>query len=537
MYDSRNNCNAIIETASNKIIAGCLATKIPEGITTIGSWAFCGYENLTSITLPQSLKIIEGGAFAWLGLEEINIPENVTSIGSYAFNNCKQLETVKTYIKEPTEIPENAFKWGSSTATLYVPKGTVDKYKATKGWNVFSSIKENIESDINMDYLPFVDGGKSWYVARSIPGQDAIDEVEYYIPQGIEEVNGDGKAYYRMKAFINNTTETGTYLIREENRKIYLFDTDRQEEHLMFDYSLKAGDTYETYSPEYQKMVKYEVLSVSDYEEGPEIFSYVYDEETKNMTTRRRYLRKWVVQSDFEKVLCLDPKTWIEGVGSLEGPFASLYDTSYSLDHLAYVLFVGNASYLPFSFRESIGKLWFGCNLPTGEECYQSEGKHHQLTYELDGNRLHVYGKVLTHGGPNNYAYFIEEPTNDSSVRKLHFKIQEIGPLPDPLPDSDGLYLHTTDFYVPGFDPNLNYIIVDNQGEEHPVINKTPQNEYRPFIEGGKVWAVKVYPDGFGTVRNDTWMEYYYFDGDTIVGGQTCKRIGAALRGSKALLP
>jgi hypothetical protein len=372
----------------------------------------------------------------------------------------------------------------------------------------------------DFDYLPFVEEGKRWYVARFTPGHDDMDEIEYYIPVApfaVEKISGIN--YYKMKAIINNSTEIETYLIREEDRKVYLFDTDTQKEYLMFDYSLKAGDTYETYSYEYHKMVKYEVLSVSDYEEGPEVFSYVYDEETKNITKHRRYLRKWVVASDIEERLCLEPKTWIEGVGSLEGPFASLYDTSYSLDHLAYVLYNGDP-YLPFTFHESIGKLWFGCNMPTGEENYHSEDKHHHLTYELEGNSLHVFGKVLTHGGANTYAYFLEEPTDDSSVRKFLFKIQEIEPLPDPRPGSDGLRLLATDFYVENFNPAFDYIIVDNQGEEHPVINKTQQMAYRPMIEDGKVWKV-----GYGSNNPIQFVEYYYFDGDTIINGKTCKQM------------
>ena len=374
----------------------------------------------------------------------------------------------------------------------------------------------------DFDYLPFVEEGKRWYVARFTPGHDDMDEIEYYIPVApfaVEKISGIN--YYKMKAIINNSTEIETYLIREEDRKVYLFDTDTQKEYLMFDYSLKAGDTYETYSYEYHKMVKYEVLSVSDYEEGPEVFSYVYDEETKNITKHRRYLRKWVVASDIEERLCLEPKTWIEGVGSLEGPFASLYDTSYSLDHLAYVLYNGDP-YLPFTFHESIGKLWFGCNMPTGEENYHSEDKHHHLTYELEGNSLHVFGKVLTHGGANTYAYFLEEPTDDSSVRKFLFKIQEIEPLPDPRPGSDGLRLLATDFYVENFNPAFDYIIVDNQGEEHPVINKTQQMAYRPMIEDGKVWKV-----GSTLVRDNLikLVGYYYFEGDTIIDGKTCKQM------------
>ena len=55
IYDSRNNCNAIIETATNALIAGCYKTIIPNSVTRIGDWAFEGCEKLTSITIPSSV--------------------------------------------------------------------------------------------------------------------------------------------------------------------------------------------------------------------------------------------------------------------------------------------------------------------------------------------------------------------------------------------------------------------------------------------------------------------------------------------------
>jgi hypothetical protein len=131
---------------------------------------------------------------------------------------------------------------------------------------------------------------------------------------------------------------------------------------------------------------------------------------------------------------------------------------------------------------------------------------------------------VLTHGGPNNYAYFFEETTDDNSVRKLHFNIKEIEPLPDPKPGSDGMLLHATDFYVPGFDPDLNYYVIDNRGVEHPVINKMA---YRPFVEDDKVWIVRVIPSWAipDMEQTERYFEYYYFDGDTIINEQTAKRM------------
>ena len=102
-YDSRNNCNAIIETESNTLIAGCKNTTIPNSVISIGSWAFYGCSSLTSITIPNS--VISIGEFAFSGctsLTSITIPNSVTSIGDYAFNNCIALRELRIEDGETT---------------------------------------------------------------------------------------------------------------------------------------------------------------------------------------------------------------------------------------------------------------------------------------------------------------------------------------------------------------------------------------------------------------------------------------------------
>ena len=83
--------------------------------------------------------------------------------------------------------------------------------------------------------------------------------------------------------------------------------------------------------------------------------------------------------------------------------------------------------------------------------------------------------------------------------------------------------LHATNFYVPGFDPNMNYIVVDNQGVEHPVINKTPQMAYRPLVEEGKHWTY----DNYMPLRPEKYDHYYYYDlkGDTLIAGLHCLKM------------
>lgn len=249
--DSRNNCNAIIETASNKIIAGCTKTTIPEGITTIGMYAFRGLQNLTSITLPQSLNRIEGGAFHTSGLKEIIIPENVTFIGSYSFCNCEQLKSVKSYIKEPFEISEEAFYGSTSGTTLYVPKGTVDKYKATKGWNVFSSIRENTEPDINMTYRPFVEEGKVW-VVKEVSGWSGEEWIETYYFEGDTII--DGQKAKRM--LCDRESIKGKYAGAwyEQDKKVYFSSMFEPQFKLYYDFTLSSGDSI-SYSNRYKLAV------------------------------------------------------------------------------------------------------------------------------------------------------------------------------------------------------------------------------------------------------------------------------------------
>ena len=95
VYDSRENCNAIIETATNTLVAGCKNTTIPNSVTSIGNAAFAGCSSLTSITIPNSVTSIKYDAFFGCeGLTSITIPNSVTSIGSHAFLYCSGLTSV-----------------------------------------------------------------------------------------------------------------------------------------------------------------------------------------------------------------------------------------------------------------------------------------------------------------------------------------------------------------------------------------------------------------------------------------------------------
>ena len=119
VYDSRNNCNAIIETASNTLIAGCKNTIIPNSVTTIGQNAFDGCSGLTSVTIPNSVTTIGQKAF-WccLDLASVTMGNGVTSIGERAFDSCSGLTSV-TIPNSVTNIGRDAFYGCTSVTDVY----------------------------------------------------------------------------------------------------------------------------------------------------------------------------------------------------------------------------------------------------------------------------------------------------------------------------------------------------------------------------------------------------------------------------------
>ena len=121
-FDSRDNCNAIIETSSNTLIAGCKNTTIPNSVTSIGDYAFHDCKGLTSIIIPNS----------------------VTSIGYAAFFGCSGLTSVTVNLNTPLTITEYTFS-NRTNAILYVPAGCKAAYEAADYWKEF---KEIIESEI-----------------------------------------------------------------------------------------------------------------------------------------------------------------------------------------------------------------------------------------------------------------------------------------------------------------------------------------------------------------------------------------------------
>lgn len=164
VYDSRENCNAIIETATNTLIAGSKNTIIPNSITNIGV-----------------------GAFAAINITSIEIPNSVTSIGDDAFCECDALTKVYSYAKVPPTCGEYVFDYNTkSNCILYVPKDTKSAYMNAVEWSDFVNIEEielNRFTIADIEVRP----GKSFTFLVELINEDAISgfQCDIYLPEGI----------------------------------------------------------------------------------------------------------------------------------------------------------------------------------------------------------------------------------------------------------------------------------------------------------------------------------------------------------------
>ena len=165
-YDSRENCNAIIQKSTNILVVGCNKSKIPTGVTEIGSnafygsqietvdipntvsvvgeWAFFSCDKLTNVNLPNGLKYIDKYAFSMCSnLGKICFPATLLDIGTNAFSSSRNLMDVWAFMQNPIGIQEDAFETSVfNNAILHVPTGTISSYQNSIGWAKFVNMTE-----------------------------------------------------------------------------------------------------------------------------------------------------------------------------------------------------------------------------------------------------------------------------------------------------------------------------------------------------------------------------------------------------------
>ena len=212
VYDSRENCNAIIKTNTNELVTGCkntvipnsvieinysafsgcsglISMTIPNSVTSIGTWAFSNCTGLISIGIPNSVTSIAGGVFSdCTSLTLIEIPNSVTSIAGGAFSNCTSL-TIIEIPNSVTLIESNPFIGCSGLEQIIVDSGNT----------VFDS-REICNAIIKTSNNALVTGCKNTVIPNSVT---SIDQYAFYnctsltsveIPNSVTSI-GNGAFY------------------------------------------------------------------------------------------------------------------------------------------------------------------------------------------------------------------------------------------------------------------------------------------------------------------------------------------------------
>ena len=211
-YDSRNDCNAIIETESNHLIYGCINTIIPNSVTSIGNSAFYGCSDLTSINIPNSLTSIGNSAFyGCSGLTSITIPEFVTNIGEKAFFGAKLRNIVIKAKTPPSGFSDDTksttfSKQSYYHTTLMIPEGSWDVYAYSDNWYQFINIREMAYNEVNLT-------NSKAYMMKS------ATEGSYLFYDSVNDCVGE-----LNETALDDTEENNTWMTVEVEGKHYVYN-------------------------------------------------------------------------------------------------------------------------------------------------------------------------------------------------------------------------------------------------------------------------------------------------------------------------
>lgn len=160
MYDSRNNCNAIIETATDTLIRGCMNTIVPEDVVCIGHCAFAECLGLEGIVIPDAVHTIGNYALAAIHLRTITLGSGLKSMGSFPFGDmrwsiqpAKPLNSIvfKGSVPPVFEDQSGFSSLMHSYVQLVVPEGSLAAYQSTDVWKDFVHITEG-EGAVEFEY-------------------------------------------------------------------------------------------------------------------------------------------------------------------------------------------------------------------------------------------------------------------------------------------------------------------------------------------------------------------------------------------------
>lgn len=351
-YDSRNNCNGIIETSTDTMIAGCKNTIKPNNIKIIASGAFnstppaiifpkglyriCGgafeeCSQLNTIHLPDSLQLIEemaflccenlstiefgnglqyigNGAFECNAINSLILPDSVTFLGAFAFAGCTLLNSI-TLSKNLTNIGEKVFDSCESLQIIRVPKGKKEEY-CKLGLEPYRDLIQEPQEE---EYTILLNIAKGYELGIGMPKNlaqavliysQAADkgcaEAAYHLGELYEK--GEGLLQNYQQAIIWYNKARSLYHPSAETRKNHCEQVLRNEEQRMEEYQREIQSQfpqlpttkYIFFDTECNGLPKYYNLDVCITSNWPRLIqlAWVVTDEAGNIVKRQNYVIK-----------------------------------------------------------------------------------------------------------------------------------------------------------------------------------------------------------------------------------------------------
>ena len=181
---------------------------LPNTLRTIESGAFAYSKSLSSIELPEGLTSIGNNAFEYCsGVYNITIPSTLTYMGQQIFNACNNIRSVHSHIETPSDMAENNFTASVyANAVLYVPENSLDLYGTAKGWRNFAKIVGDPgevvpEYTVTIPDVTIAQGGTAKMVIELNNGEAVVNGYQFEVefPAGVElQTDKDGGYIYEL---------------------------------------------------------------------------------------------------------------------------------------------------------------------------------------------------------------------------------------------------------------------------------------------------------------------------------------------------
>ncbi len=577
-----------IETLGYSLFASSKSLEevtLPSSIKELSIYLFKDCTKLKSVVIPEGVTTIGYSAFeGCTSLESISLPESINFIDFFAFGSLSNLKNVYCQAKIVPNTSQNVFgNVNLSKVTLHVPAASISAYQATEPWKNFKEIVALPDQD---DYLPFVEDGKEWTMASL--GTVGPEYQHTFCYQQIKlgsAIEVDGITFKQIVKSSwqydqdgpTNWKETTEY-VGEADGKVYIYNQQTKNTVQVMDFTLKVGDTYrqtltgdpnDGYWDFVVTAVKDTVIATS-VDKTPRRCLYLSWSDSKETDdvwiegigslyggVQGAYGRVKAGAISMLRICKADEQTLYEAYHPFlkEGKtwnyqeyYHNLWDDEQWTKDVSYVIngtteIDGKTYYKMYriseegskyycALREEDRKVWqytsddgdqllYDFGMSVGDSYTPSdESIRYQLTaikpmrfqyYQLL-NVLHY--DVSEQDDPTEpYEYIGPEANVEGVGCERGWNIMELYAM---VP-SNGI-LHGENFLSCYEDGKCIFTADDFNG----LKNTKPDNDmaYRPFIEEGKVWKV-------GTISGNPVqvVDYYYFDGDTIIGGKTCKQM------------